>query len=266
MKAYISITRMRFIALLQYRMAAAAGAFTQLFFGLVMSVIMREFFFSGTQVQPMTPEQAVSYIWLGQAMLRMLPWDGDDEVMQMMRDGNIAYELCRPLQLYDHWYFRLIALRTAPTLLRALPVFALSLLLPAGLGLHLPSSGAAFLAWIIATLGALLLGCAISNIISISALWTVAGDGMRRLLPALVILMSGMIVPLPLFPDWAQGILQFLPFAGLVDLPNQFWVGTLEPGMAIPMLLRQLAWTVAIVMLGRVLVARATRRVVIQGG
>ncbi len=266
MNPYISITRMRFIALLQYRMAAAAGAFTQLFFGLVMIVVMREFFFSGAQVQPMTLEQTVSYIWLGQAMLGMLPWDGDAEVMQMIRDGNIAYELCRPLELYDHWYFRLIALRTAPTLLRGLPIFAVTLLLPEDFAMQLPSSGAAFSAWIIATLGALFLGCAISNIISISALWTVAGDGMRRLLPALVILMSGVIVPLPLFPDWAQGILHILPFSGLVDLPNQFYVGTLQPAMVFPMLLKQLAWTVAIVMLGKVLVARAARRVVIQGG
>lgn len=262
----MSITRMRFIALLQYRMAAAAGTFTQLFFGFVMVVVMREFFFSGAQVQPMTMAQTVSYIWLGQALLGMLPWDGDPEVMEMIRDGNIAYELCRPLQLYDHWYFRLIALRTAPTLLRGLPIFAVTLLLPEGFALQLPPSGAALIAWMVASCGALLLGCAVSNIISISALWTVAGDGMRRLLPALVILMSGVIVPLAFFPDWAGGILGFLPFSGLVDVPNRFYIGALEPAMVVPMFLKQIAWTLAIAMLGRALIGRATRRVVIQGG
>lgn len=266
MKAYLSIIRMRFIALLQYRAAAAAGMFTQLFFGCVMIVVMRQFFFSSGEAQPMTLAQAVTYIWLGQALLGMMPWNGDSEVINMIKDGNIAYELCRPLGIYSHWYCRLIALRTAPTLLRCIPIFIITASLPRGYALQAPPSLAAFAAWLVAILGSLLLGCALSNIISISALWTVAGDGMLRLVPALVIFFSGSIVPLAFFPDWAQGVVNFLPFAGLVDVPNQFFIGTLAPAMVLPMLVRQLAWTGFFVLLGQGLIMLAIKRVVIQGG
>ena len=34
-----------------------------------------------------------------------------------------------------------------------------------------------------------------------------------------------MIIPLPLFPDWAQPVVWALPFAGLVDLPFRVYTG-----------------------------------------
>ncbi len=266
MRAYWSIVRIRFIALLQYRAAAAAGIFTQLFFGFVMIYVMREFFFSSPGDQPLTLAQTVTYVWLGQAMLGMMPWSGDAEVIDMIKNGNISYELCRPLQLYNHWYCRLLALRTAPTILRGVPIFAVILLLPGDFAMRPPPGPAAFGAWVLATMGALLLGCALSNIITICTLWTIAGDGMNRLMPALVIMLSGSIVPLPFFPDWMQGTLRFLPFSGLVDAPNQFFIGTMPPGQVWIMLTHQLSWTVAVALAGRALIALATRRVIIQGG
>lgn len=266
MRAYWSIVRMRFIALLQYRAAAAAGVFTQLFFGFVMIYVMREFFFSSPGDQPLTLPQMVAYVWLGQAMLAMMPWSGDAEVIDMIKSGNISYELCRPLELYNHWYCRLVALRTAPTILKSVPIFAVTLLLPGDFGLRPPPTLSSLAAWLIAILGSLLLGCAMSNIITICTLWTIAGDGMNRLMPALVIMLSGSIVPLPFFPDWMQGTLRFLPFSGLVDAPNQFFIGSMPPGQVWMMLTHQLLWTVVFVLTGRTLVALATRRVVIQGG
>ena len=266
MKAYWAIVRMRFMALLQYRAAAAGGIFTQLFFGFVMIYVMREFFFSGQGVQPLTLQQTITYIWLGQAMLGMMPWNGDPEVMTMIRDGNLSYELCRPLDLYTHWYCRLIALRSAPTLLRCAPIFIVAMALPGDFSLQLPPSTPALAAWMAATIGSLLLGCALSNIISISTLWTIAGDGMLRLMPALVIMLSGSIVPIPFFPEWMQGPVRFLPFAGLVDVPNQFFVGSLEPGQIWGMLSYQLTWTLAIALVGKGLIAMAMKRVIIQGG
>ena len=254
------------MALLQYRAAAAGGTFTQLFYGFILIVVMREFFFSSGDAQPLTLQQTISYIWLGQAMLGMMPWDGDREVIEMVKNGDVSYELCRPLDLFEHWFCRLIALRAAPTLITCLPIFAVASMLPKGFSMHAPPSIASFLAWFTATLGALLLGCAISNIISISALWTIAGEGMRRLVPALVILLSGSIVPLAFFPQWAQGILKFLPFSGLVDVPNQFFIGSMDPGLLLPMLLKQLSWTIIISLAGKALTALAMKRLVIQGG
>jgi ABC-2 type transport system permease protein len=205
----------------------------------------------------------VTYIWLGQALLGLLPWGVDSDVRTMIRTGTIAYELLRPVDLYGLWYSRAVAARAAPTLLRAVPLF-----LVAGLffGLRPPPSWACAAGWVLSTLGALLLSSAISTLVTLSLLWTVSGEGVARLAPMIVNFFSGILIPLPLFPQWAQSVLDFLPFRGLVDLPFRVYMGHIPPEQLGAVLAHQLVWTVALVALGRGILFQGTRRLVVQGG
>jgi ABC-2 type transport system permease protein len=188
----------------------------------------------------------------------------------MIRSGAIAYELCRPLDLYNLWFARAAATRTAPTMLRAAPMVAVAMFgLPLiGLDewrLQTPRLENA-LAFSVAMVCALLLSCALTTLMNISLMWTVGGDGVTIILTTLVALGAGLIIPLPLFPDWAQPLLMVLPFAGLMDLPYRIYLGAI-PLFGIPaVFLHQILWTVGLVFLGRRLLARGMRRVVVQGG
>jgi ABC-2 type transport system permease protein len=75
-----------------------------------------------------------------------------------------------------------------------------------------------------------------------------------------------MVIPLPLFPDWAQPALRLLPFAALMDLPARVYTGDVAAGAAGWVLLHQALWTAALALLGRALLGRAARRLVVQGG
>ena len=86
------------------------------------------------------------------------------------------------------------------------------------------------------------------------------------LMTAMVTFFSGMIIPLPLFPDWAQPVVRALPFAGLVDLPFRVYTGHIPPHAVVAVLRHQLLWTIALVLFGRWLLSRGMRRVVVQGG
>jgi ABC-2 type transport system permease protein len=66
MRAYVSILKVRFSVQLQYRAAAAAGFFTQFFFGLVRVMVFIAFYASSARTQPMSLVQAVTYSWLVQ--------------------------------------------------------------------------------------------------------------------------------------------------------------------------------------------------------
>jgi len=271
-RPFLAIVSARFRMLLQYRSAAIAGLFTQVAFGLTLIMIYEAFYRSAaTSARPMAFAQLVSYVWLGQALLAMLPWNADADVRAMVRSGAVAYELCRPIDLYSLWYARAVAHRTAPTMLRAAPmaVFAMIGLPLIGLGewrLDAPASLAAGAGFAAALAGALALACAISVLMNISLLWTISGDGIVMLVATAVSLMSGLLVPLPLFPDWAQAVLGWLPFAGLADLPFRIYSGHLAAGSIAVVLARQLAWTIALVVLGRRLIGRGLRRMVVQGG
>ena len=263
MIGYWAIVSARFRTLLQYRAAALAGFATQLFWGLIRVMIFEAFFRSTTAPQPMELEDVATYIWLGQAFLVLLPWNVDREIQTMIRSGTVSYELLRPLDLYALWYSRVLAVRTAPTLLRSMPLLAIAGLF---LGMQAPATWPSAGAFVLAMLGALLLSCAITNLINVSMLWTISGEGVTAFAVAAVMIFSGMIVPIPFFPDWAQTVLEVLPFRGLVDVPYRLYLGHIPPGDVLYHFTYQVGWVVALVVSGRWLLSRGVRRLVVQGG
>jgi len=263
MRGYLTLFGARFRALLQYRAAAVAGLGTQFFWGLIRIMIFEAFYRSTATQQPMTLGEVVSYVWLSQAMFHLIPFRMDRETVAKIRDGSVAYELARPLDLYWTWYSRDLATRTAPTILRALPMIAIT---AAFFGLDLPSSWASLGSFLAALTGAVLLSTAITTLVSVTVMWTMSAYGVSSILLIAVMLFSGSYIPLPLFPDWAQGILNALPFRGVVDVPFRLWSGNIPPEQAPLLVAQQLAWTVALVAVGRLLMRRGTRRLVIQGG
>jgi ABC-2 type transport system permease protein len=265
MTAYGAVLSARFRTLLQYRGAALAGVATRLFWGLIRVMIFEAFYRSSPVQQPIHISEMVTYIWLGQAFLALLPAIGavDVELRTMIRSGTVAYELLRPVDLYTLWYSRVLAGRLAPTVLQA-PLVLLFAAVVFKVGP--PPSFASGAAWALSTLAAILLSTAITTLVSLSLLWTLSGEGISRVIPPLSYALSGLLVPVPLCPGWVQAVLNFLPFVGLVDAPFRLYMGHLPPEAAFGVVLHQLAWSAVLVLFGRWLLGRAARRLVVQGG
>lgn len=263
MRAYLSVVDARFRSLLQYRMAAFAGFGTQLFWGLIRMMIFTAFYSSTRAHQPLSRADAITYIWLAQAFLAMFPWNVDRDLSMLIRSGNVAHDMLRPLDLYSFWFSRILAMRTAPVVLRAIPMFVV-----AGLffGMTLPPTLMSAGLWIVSMLGMLALSCAITSILCISLLWTVSGDGITRIAPGVVSLLSGMLIPIPLMPKWAQPMVLALPFRGVCDTPFRIYTGNMGPAEAIPAIVQQFIWALVLIVIGKLILAKGVRRLVVQGG
>src|SRR5688572_10018069 len=130
LRPYVAVFKARFTLLLQYRAAAFAGFVTQCWWGGIKVMVLAAFFRSAAST-PMTLQQAIDYVWLGQAFLTLLPWSVDPDIARMMRSGDVAYERLRPVDPYGFWYARSAARRTATPLLRAVPMIVTAgLILP----------------------------------------------------------------------------------------------------------------------------------------
>ena len=121
-RPYRALLSARYRMLLQYRVAAIAGAGTQFFWGFIRIMILLAFYRSSSAEPPMQFADIVTYVWLGQALLALLPWNHDLELERQIRSGDVAYELVRPLDLYAFWAMRILATRIAATSLRAVPI------------------------------------------------------------------------------------------------------------------------------------------------
>jgi ABC-2 type transport system permease protein len=257
--------------LLQYRAAALAGFATQLFWGAIKLMILAAFFRQVDSAMPMSFTQLACYVWLGQALLGLLPWNVDPELQTKITTGSVAYELLRPLDLYSAWFARTLALRCANTSLRAVPmVLVCGLLLPAiGLGewgLPPPPNLACAAAFVLSLLATVGLATALTMVLHAGLIHAISGKGFTTMMTSVVLVFSGMVIPLPLFPDWLQPLLSWQPFRGLADVPYRIYMGHIAPGSALIEIAMQIAWTALIILLGRVILARASARLVMQGG
>jgi ABC-2 type transport system permease protein len=196
-------------------------------------------------------------------MLLIAMFGVDNDVATMIRTGTVAYELTRPVDLYSLWFARAFSGRAAPLLMRAAPIFLI-----AGLffGLRAPASFAAGALFALSSLLGLLLAASMITLITLSLLWTVSGEGISRFAPPMIMFFSGMIIPLPLFPDWTQPVLYALPFRGLIDTPFRLYLGHLAGTPALVAIAQQLLWIAVLITLGRLTLSRGLHRLVVQGG
>jgi ABC-2 type transport system permease protein len=265
---YVSVLRARFALILQYRTAAWAGVATQFWFGAIR-VMTLVAFYAGTGRQPMNLGQVVSYIWLGQAFLAMLPWAADAEIAAAVESGNVGYERLRPVDTYFLWFARALAWRVAGTTLRAGPVFILAaLVLPltamAAWRWRLPASVAAAALFAVSIVLMALLSSAMTVLLNILVTATRTNRA-AAISVGFTNFFSGLLIPLALFPDWTQPFLLWQPFAGLADIPFRIYSGALSGAMAWQGLASQALWIVLLIAIGRVLLDRVMARIDMQG-
>jgi ABC-2 type transport system permease protein len=258
---------MKLIAGLQYRAAAWAGVATQFFWGFLLLMIYQAFYRSSGAEPPMEWGQLVAYSWLREAFLAMIMlWMTDGDLMNSITDGQVAYELCRPYDMYTFWCARLIATRLSSVALRCLPILLVAFLLPGEFRMTLPASFGALAAFLLSMSLSLVLVVVVSMFIYLLTFVTMSSFGSRLLLGIAAEFLGGSILPIPLMPPWLQTMLNFFPYRYISDLPFRLYSGHISGTEAVVQIGVQLAWILGLILLGKLAFRRVMRRIVIQGG
>ena len=263
MKAYLSVFGMRLRLETQYRGAVLGGVACQVFFGLILVAVYRALYFG--KPQSMLLSHITTYVWLQQAFFRML-LASDADLMDKIRTGGIVYDLCRPLHLYGFYYARIMAQKLMGSLLRAVPMLIFAALLPEGWGISLPASLPALALAVAALLLGLCCVCAMENITMAFTMRTLDPRGFQAMLNLLMMILSGNVLPLTLYPDSWQRLITLLPYAQMLDAPIRLYTGEYALEQAPEVLLLQAVWTVLLVSLGLLGWRRNQSRMIIQGG
>jgi ABC-2 type transport system permease protein len=267
MKPYLSLLRCRFLNGIQYRAAALAGLTTQFFWGIMLIFIFRAFYGDADSSGGFLYKDLVSYIWLQQAFLAFLffyDWDG--ELIESIRTGGISYELCRPVNIYQIWYVKLLSKRLAMGTMRFSPVIIIALLLPQPYGLSLPHSFLSFLVFVVTLFLGLFLVVAIVMLIYVSIFKTMSPAGSIGLLMVIGDFFGGFAIPIPLMPGWLQTLCNFMPFRWAADLPLRVYSGSIGLSEGIFGLFVQIFWIIILTSSGALIMKRITRLTFMQGG
>lgn len=267
MKKYFSFFRLRLVTGLQYRTAALAGMATQFFWGFMEIMVFHAFYEADPAAYPMTMEATAAYVWLQQALLAFFgAWMFEGEIFETISGGNLAYELCRPIRIYDMWFARSVANRLSKAILRCIPILAVAVFLPRGYGLGLPASPVAFFCFLLSLAAGLLVMVALNMLVYGACLFTISGDGARILFASLSEFLAGQVIPLPFFPEKVERILELNPWASMGNVPFRIYGGDLAGPEMFRAMCIQLMWLIVLVAAGKLLCAGGERRAVVQGG
>lgn len=266
MKKYLTYFRLRVICELQYRAAALAGLSTQFFFGFIQVMIYMAFYHHATTV-PINLNQLITLVWLQQAFYSVIIYrDLDYDLLLMIENGDIAYELCRPFNLYFTWYIKILSKKITRVSIRSLPVIVLGLLLKSPYNLSLPYSLTSFLLFILTISLGTILVTSIVTLIHIITFFTIKSNGVLNIITTISELLSGFIIPIPLMPEVMKKLIYYLPFRYVGDFPFRVYSGNIIGNELTLSLIVQISYILFFIILGYFLIQKALSKVVVQGG
>lgn len=267
MKKYCALFRMRFINSLQYRAAALAGLATQFAWGFMEILAFSAFYRANPYAFPMEFSQTVSYIWMQQAFLTLfMMWFWENDIAAAITEGTIAYEMVRPIDLYNRWFCQIAANRLARAALRCAPILIVAFIVPEPYRMTLPPNVEQLLLFLLSALLALCVVAAFSMLMYISLFYTLSPMGVRIIAAVLSDFLAGAIVPLPFFPEPVRAVVELMPFAAMQNMPLRIYSGNISGTDALTGIALQIFWLAVLLLIGRLMMNRALKRVIVQGG
>ncbi|MBD0709859.1 MULTISPECIES: ABC transporter permease [unclassified Streptomyces] len=266
MRLYATVAAGGFRRHATYRVATAAGVFTNSVFGLVISYTYLALWSERPHLGGYTADDALAYVWLGQALLTVCGLMGggfEEELIERIRTGDIAVDLYRPADLQTWWFsanagrcaYQLLGRGVAPMVVGWL-VFRFTL----------PSGPGTWLAFLVAVVLGATVGFAIWYLVAMSAFWLLDGQGVSQLAWLSGLFFSGMLLPLNVFPGALGEVARALPWAALLQVPADVYLGRYEGWELAGAYAFQGCWALVLLGAGRAAQAAATRKVVVQGG
>lgn len=268
MRIYLAYFKIKFLNELQYKIAAFAGIATQFAWGF-MYIMLYTTFLNNSNIDTITSSQIVTYIWLQQAFFMLFAfWSVDKDIFDSITTGNLAYELTKPINLYNIWFIKTLSLKLSKTSLRALPILLICSI-PL-LGEFSMSAPVSFLAgfWFLITL-------CLSTILVISYVLIIYVITIKAISPLGVKIsfclvgdfFSGGLIPIPLMPDMLQTIIKFTPFYYIQNIPFNIYNGYIHGNLEIIKIIGiQLFWIIILITFGKWLMNKSLKKIVIQGG
>lgn len=264
MRVYAEVAVRGFRRHATYRSATAAGAFTNTIFGFVRAYVLIALWRARPELGGYDVVDAVTFAFLTQTLIAPVAIFGAPlELGERIRTGDVAMDLQRPVDIQGWWL--------AADLGRALFALVSRGVVPLAAGalafrLDLPTEPHVWLAFTASVLLAVVVGFALRYLVALSAFWLLDDRGVHAIAGVAAMFFSGLLLPLVVFPGPLGTLARALPWAAMIQVPADVFLGAYPGGALAGALGFQAAWAAVLLALGRVVTAAARGTVVVHGG
>lgn len=263
LRLYVEVARSTFRRVTTYRAATFAGIVTNTVFGFILAYVLLAVFRQRGTIGNFDATDAVTFVFVTQGLLMVVGIFGNFEMAERIRTGDVALDLCRPYDFQGWWIAVHYGKAPFYFLFRGLPPYLLGALV---FHLRLPSDALTAVAFLGSTALAVGVAAAYGFLIQSFAFWLLDVRGPSQVGWITAQFFAGTYLPLVLFPGWLEAVARALPFASMIQLPVEVFLGKHPGASLVGVYAQQGVWLVALVGIGRIVLTRATHRLVIQGG
>ncbi|MFI9007340.1 ABC transporter permease [Actinosynnema sp. NPDC053489] len=235
-----------------------AGLATNVAFGLLRMAVLTAAV-GQTPIAGYDVAATTTYVWLAQGLITVVVLWGDRQLADRVRSGDVVVDLYRPWHLQSALLAEDVGRAGYAVLVRLAPPVAFGAVL---FPFRWPSP-AAWPAFAVSVALAVAVSFGMRFLLNATTFWLLDNRGVQALYTAATWVLCGLAVPLSFFPDWAVPIVWSTPFAAMLQAPVDVF---LERGSPWPLLAGQASWAAAVLLAGHLVLRRAERKVVVQGG
>ena len=262
-RVYREFSRVGFVNILAFRLRYYTGVLTYLINVTVYYFIWKALYAANPNFAGFSFHEMLTYVAVGW-MIRSLYFNNiDQDMAQDVMEGKISMAMIKPVsvqwmyisQASGETVFRLVML-TAPV------AAVIALIFPVGP----PKSAGHAALFLVSLLGSILLVAMLNFIVGTCAIRLKSILGLLRAKFFVQELLSGLLVPMTLFPAPLQKLFAFLPFEHIGYTPMLIYLGRLSYGASVQALLIQAMWVALLAALGAWFWNVMSRKITIHGG
>ena len=203
----------------------------------------------------------LTYATVALLMALILEVDGTRAIREKVREGTIATDLMKPINLPFYFFSDGFGM-TAFSALLVIPATVLALLF---VRIDVPPP-LALLTFILSFALGYVVNFLMNFLMNAVAFWTLETFAIQLMVRWVSDLLSGQLIPLLFFPGILQQIVLGLPFAAIYSTPLLIYVGTIPPRDYLHAIALQVLWLTVFSVLAVIVWRAAQKRVVVQGG
>jgi len=265
LKKFFTLTRAGVIESLQFRLGTLVIVAGNILYLIVVYFLWKAIYNSaGTDVvNGMTFSDTLIYLVLATALFNFMEMYIVWEMGRSIQSGKIALDLLKPIDYRKYMFWSFSGSFVTQFFFTFLPTFIIVAVVTNGeikLGINL-------LFFAVSVVMAVLINYSIDFIVGTICLYTESIWGINIMKQVIVMLLSGVTVPVAFFPEPLKTIVYYLPFQSIYNAPLSVLLdGNPQTQTVLTTLGIQLFWCVVMAVLSKVFWKVSLRQITVNGG
>lgn len=209
--------------------------------------------------------EMITYVAVGWVIRSVYFNNIDQNMATDIQQGKIAAEMLKPVDIQTIYIGRVVGEAAFRLIMLTAPA-SLVIALIYRRWIQAPASWEAAGLFLVALVGSVLLVAALNFIIGTFAVRMKSILGLLRAKFYIQELLSGLLVPVTMFPPFAQQLMEYLPFQHIAYTPLRVYLGKLAGTEAVVAVAVQWAWVGVLLLVGTLFWRWMSRSITIQGG